>query len=108
MTVLKTQAVAFEFARILREWLTSKEMKVVLRRNKMKENKDKDCCATHDFCDPNMAMLEAFALVHNIPEAEIDLEDEAVCQRIKEAWAIAKATEFDPARIIPPNISLHF
>jgi len=106
MTVIKTQAVAFEFARILREWLTSKEMRVVLRRNKIRGMRN--CCATHDFCDPNMAMLEAYARIHKISENDIDLNADDVVERMNEAWSIAKAAQFRPSAIIPPNISLHF
>lgn len=51
-----TQA-AQRFDAVLREWLTPAEYAEVLRRNGTPEYSD--CCASHDFCDANMAMLDA-------------------------------------------------
>lgn len=48
--------IAEKFAAILREWLTPDEWAEMLERNK---GYSPEICASHDFCDANMAMLEA-------------------------------------------------
>ena len=50
--------VARRFDAVLREWLNEAEYTEMLRRNRTAAYKD--CCASHDFCDANMAMLEVF------------------------------------------------
>ena len=62
MTATKTkiaapskEAVAREFSRILRTWLTAAQMKKIIKLNKTTEFGNEN-----DFCDANMAMDEAF------------------------------------------------
>ncbi|MCE9555407.1 MAG: hypothetical protein K8T91_18815 [Planctomycetes bacterium] len=55
------------------------------RRNSTPEYHD--CCATHDFCDPNQAMVEALrALALEFHPALIGL--------INEAWTLAQQRQF--------------
>jgi len=49
--------VAQRFDAVMREWLNEAEYTEMLRRNRTAAYKD--CCASHDFCDANMAMCEA-------------------------------------------------
>ena len=49
--------VSQEFDRVLREWLTAAEYAEAVRMNQTEEYRDS--CATHNFCDANMAMFEA-------------------------------------------------
>lgn len=105
MTSIRTTALAFKFAEILVSWLSSEELQQVVERNK---SYDDSCCASHDFCDPNMAMLEAYAFVHRIDENDIDLQGEGVMEQMNEAWLIAKRADFAPTAILPNNLSLHF
>ncbi len=51
--------VAQRFDAVLREWLTEAEYAEMLRRNRTREYGG-NVCASHDFCDANMAMQEAF------------------------------------------------
>lgn len=52
---------ANEFSSVLRCWLTREEMREVQTRNASMTYTN--CCASHDFCDANMAMWEAFRVV---------------------------------------------
>lgn len=55
-----TIALANAFSGVLNEWIPDKLFEVNLRN---KEASYAGCCATHDFCDSNMAMAEAFQKV---------------------------------------------
>lgn len=78
-----------EFSNILNEWLSEAEMEIVIERNKTPDYKG--MCATHDFCDPNEAMIQAFEKVMGVvPEPT----NEAHSEIINEAWDIAKEQEF--------------
>jgi hypothetical protein len=54
-----THLLAVEFGRVLRRWLTPDQVSLANTRN-AGEYKDSGACASHDFCDANMAMAEAF------------------------------------------------
>lgn len=51
-----------------------------------------DACASHDFCDANMLMLEALEFFG----VEFDPADEAQALMMSQAWSMAKAARFDP------------
>lgn len=57
-TDLTPPLLALEFSKILHEWLTPQQMNLVVSRNAKPENTG--CCASHDFCDANVAMDDAF------------------------------------------------
>jgi hypothetical protein len=82
------QMLADEFSRIIRDWLTPTQMAQVLRRN---ESNPPDACATHDFCDANMAMTEAFALFFKRRCDPNSASDSALWSA---AWALAKSAGF--------------
>lgn len=87
---ISPKMVAAKFSAILREWLTPADLLEIDRRNKTEEYGG--LCATHDFCDPNQAMidaLESFGL-------EYEGHDEVQGKLIDLAWSIAKANQFDP------------
>ena len=60
---------------------------------------DVSTCASHDYCDSNMAMLEAISNVTGIPGDDIDVSDARFCELLNEAWAIAKRADFDLQRL---------
>lgn len=80
--------VANEFSKVLHEWLTDDEMKEVIKRNE----DDMMCCASHDFCDANMAMDEAFTKVFN---REFDMESDHDNKIWNDAWTAAKQNQFN-------------
>lgn len=94
-----SQALAHEFSRILREWLTEDEIAEVIARNKADRRRrqtaqlaDPAVCASHDFCDANMAMYEAF---QNIAGHPVDPQNTADVSMWNKAWSMAKASGFD-------------
>lgn len=81
---------AHAFSKVLKEWLTAEEMETVIKRNNSHHYSDM-VCASHDFCDANMAMNKAFnrvlrrnALVHS--DKDITLWNSA--------WNVAKENNF--------------
>lgn len=49
------------------------------------------CCGTHDYCDANMLMDEAFTEVIG---REVDVLSEDDCQLWSDAWDLSKDNEF--------------
>lgn len=83
-----TIALASTFARLLAEALGTKTMREVVRRNAARND---TTCASHDFCDANEVMAEAFSKTVG---REIDLESDADTSLWNAAWDIAVATKF--------------
>lgn len=86
---MNPKILANKFSMILRSWLTEDEMKKVIERNKTETYRD--VCHSHDFCDANMAMLEAiesFGLT-------IDADNEEDAALWNSAWEIAKKNNFE-------------
>ena len=83
--------VARHFASVLSGWLTPGEMKEVVERNLSEENEG--VCHSHDFCDANMAMLEALQKLNVVPAEFSEFSDE-VTELFNNAWSTAKANDF--------------
>lgn len=80
---MNASELARSFADILGDWLTPEQFAEM--REKNRANICANICASHDYCDANEAMLDAFEyLAHR----EADLIDDA--DLINEAWNIAK------------------
>jgi len=62
------EVIADRFAAVLREWLTADEWTEMLERNGAQ--RDPLICHSHDFCDANMAMDQAFT--EFAPEMKVD------------------------------------
>lgn len=82
------ERLADEFCRILREWLDAEEIAEINRRNRLPEYAG--LCASHDFCDPNQAMLDAEATFG----IEFDTRFNEDSEVIDAAWEIAKRRGF--------------
>ena len=99
---INTEILAREFSATLREWLRPDELAEVVDRNRAET--DSYICHSHDFCDPNMAMLGAMETVVGIDVDEVMVEEgnEAIqnaetaplMTAWNEAWEIAKRNEF--------------
>ncbi len=96
---IKVSELSNAFAKVLHEWLTPEQMEEVNRLNVTP--KYDGCCATHDFCDSNMAMDEAFKLTfgrsftfydEEIPETE--KQNAADTDLFNAAWDMAKSFKF--------------
>jgi hypothetical protein len=95
---------AREFSRVLTEWLTPAEMADVNAKNAAEYNPI--ICHSHDYCDANMAMDEAFSRAFGyspLDDAHRDPADDGMTAEnvdlINSAWDIAKALEFNADKI---------
>ena len=84
---------AASFAEVMQDWLTPAQMREVVARNETYG----DACASHDFCDANMAMDEAFTKTQcrEIELGEGTRQSRADMALWNGAWAIAKRMNFD-------------
>jgi hypothetical protein len=87
---ITSDQLAESFANTIKEWLDPEEMEKVIARNEINIRENNGCCATHDFCDANMAMVEALSKHSLIWE----MADEVQQQLINEAWNKAKQNKF--------------
>lgn len=76
-----------QFSGIIRDWLTEDELEQVNTANL----NSGDSCETHEFCDPNEAMLQAFNKAFN---CELDLQDPLHVELFNRAWAVSKKRNF--------------
>lgn len=89
------------FSAVLNEWIHEKLYEVNLR-NKEKNYIEGSWCATHDFCDANQAMIDAFKKVFGYEPTGRDQKDNSL---IDHAWNIAKHAEFKPYSPTSENVS---
>lgn len=88
------EELAHEFARVLRKHIGIRKLREVVRINRERND---STCASHDYCDSNMTMLEAF---ENVAGREMDLDDdttpryEADNNAFNKAWSQAKHNNF--------------
>lgn len=87
----KVDALAKQFSKVLRGWLGAKKMKTVIARNHAEQ--EPGICHSHDFCDANMAMDQAFRDlgVHGMPDGH---GDDAMTNAWNAAWDLAKSHNF--------------
>lgn len=81
--------IAIEFASQLKRYMDNSMIEEVNRRNKTDEYIG--CCATHDFCDPNVCMDDAFT---KIMGREWDFMSEVDTSLVVKAWDTAKENNF--------------
>jgi hypothetical protein len=86
---------AREFCRLIRAELTPAELAHVLDLNRNED--DANVCHTHDACDANMVMLDAWQNTFGTRPVALDATEEAAVW--DEAWRLAKAAEFDPENV---------
>lgn len=91
MTTITPYQLAVQFSNILKEWLTIAKLTEVNERNKQYKTNNADCCATHEFCDPNQAMIDAFT---QLTGREIDVQSDSDLSLTNKAWAMAKESNF--------------
>ena len=97
----QVEILAREFAKEITEWLGVETMREVVRLNASYVGTEFDgCCATHNFCDANMAMLRCFERVmekefhedSENPELEHQREEER--ELWNSAWVLAHENNF--------------
>ena len=87
-TLPTPETLAVRFSATLREWLSAYEMALVIAKNR--EEQTPLVCHSHDYCDANMAMLEAFELFGLDP----CLQDQELVELWNTAWSVAAKMEF--------------
>lgn len=85
------EEIANAFSTILCDWLTAAELDTVNERNK---TRGAGVCHSHDFCDANMAMAEAFETVVKRP---VDPQSDADTALWDRAWDTARESGFVPS-----------
>lgn len=85
------------FSRMICESVSSDELATINALNKTKDYAG-NACATHNFFDANQTMIDALEELNE----SFDSENVALMSAVDHAWSIAKAYEFDAARI-PDN-----
>ena len=86
--------IATEFSNIIRGWLSGEEVAEVIKRNRNEQWPD--TCHTHDFCDANEAMSDAFDAVGEDPIPDDETPERERCDRLWGlAWDLAKANQFN-------------
>jgi hypothetical protein len=84
------EVLAKEFSKVIREWLTPIQLQKVNFIN-AQNPQDSDICASHNFVDANMAMLEALENLNFKPK---NLFTDEVMDLICSAWKLAKENKF--------------
>ena len=95
---MSTSILADTFRRVMLSWFEDEPEKLVEMDRLNRDEYGPNVCASHDFCDANMAMVEAFEQ-RNLPkpydfEEKTEAEQEASCLIWNEAWEIAKTRGF--------------
>lgn len=88
--IVVIEQLAKKFAEVLQEWLSAEQMKTVIKRN-MSGAYSEDVCASHDFCDANMAMDESFLRVL-FRNASTSSDHDIYLWN--SAWTMAKTADF--------------
>lgn len=83
-------ALAREFGSLIQAAFSVSQFREMVDRNKA-EPEDSGVCHTHDYCDSNMVMLEAF---QNVFKREPDMDSDDDLELWNDAWAIAFAADF--------------
>lgn len=78
------ERLARAFAKELTEWLGEEKMQEIVWLNALET--DRNACHTHDFCDPNQAIIDVFEREDLDAVAETDLSNAV--------WDMAKANSF--------------
>jgi hypothetical protein len=93
-TLTPAEKLAGAFAKEIRENLTTQQLAHVVLRNKAyaRIHGEDRACASHDFIDSNVCMLDAFKKTFMFAEPNPD--NQAVADVMNEAWSLAKKEGF--------------
>lgn len=93
-TLTPAEKLAGAFAKEIRENLTTQQLAHVVLRNEAyaRIHGEDRACASHDFIDSNVCMLDAFKKTFMFAEPNPD--NQAVADVMNEAWSLAKKEGF--------------
>lgn len=80
------ETVALEFTRLIRKEVGMENFRQIRRLNATPDYNYGSCCASHEFCDANMLMLEAFQNLGFEP----DLSNDQHVALWNDAWDVAR------------------
>lgn len=86
------------FTRILTDWLGVEKLAQVVALNGTPEYSG--CCASHDFCDSNQAIIDAW---NELSAVEIDSGSTEHAYLLNKAWDMAKANSFGLVAVKTPQ-----
>jgi hypothetical protein len=92
-----THLLAIEFGRVLRQWIPENMAEVITKNKRYRGAGDLGVCASHDYCDANMAMSEASDNLGltNPSELTDSPEQQKLFALWGAAWSLAKAGNFE-------------
>lgn len=81
------------FSKILLQWLGQDKIDAINAENALRNDTS---CASHDHCDPNQAMIDAYAVVFGREPFNDDDQEQSDLDtdRINEAWNLSKKNKF--------------
>lgn len=85
---------ADRFKEVLRRGLSPAELAAIDEANRRRADRS---CATHDYCDSNMAMLQAVVELTGLDEDEATdrlVRGDLLLDAVNEGWTLAKAEGF--------------
>jgi hypothetical protein len=82
------EMVSSKFSEFIRCWLTIEEVGEVNDKNETEEYKN--ACATHDYCDANIAMADAFTEITNSTDYFTDM----AIDLMNKAWTRSREAKF--------------
>ena len=89
--------IANKFSSTLREWLTTEELQEINDKNAEYKANGEPHCATHEYCDPNQAMIDACDSI-SITEPHLNMLYKNMFTEyndlIDDAWKLAKDNKF--------------
>lgn len=108
LTAPTAEALAAEFANVLRVWLPESDLIEIDKQNQAfrAEGHGDEYCATGDHCDSNQAMIDAWETLTGAEPELVDDEDEdlplgcippdVTLDLMNKAWGLAKERGFTP------------
>ncbi len=86
-----TEKLAREFARLLKIEVGEDDFNTIAKQTEKYKTAGVDTCVSHDFCDSNMLMNDAF---NNLYGEDINPINALDLQLVNEAWELAKEQNF--------------
>jgi len=102
---MKKIQLANAFSKVLNEWLSTEDISEINRRNSTPEYYVFELCATHDFCDPNQAMIDAYKSIFG---REPSVQNKKDNELINKAWDLAKKAGFQQIHPKRPDTLVKF
>lgn len=92
MNQFHIQSISAAFSRVINQWLSDKAIDKINAKNATEKYQKEGLCASHEYCDPNEAMYEAFEeAMDRQPDIVNSETDKALWDA---AWQLSKDNNF--------------